>query len=414
MAHPDESQRPLEAVPGEDPGEARAGSVWRRSDSSTILGLFVAGLALTLLAYLAATVPGRWFPSAGDHFWTARDLKLARGPGVLAQQEWELQSPDANAVIVLSGDASLRSSDYHVVSWIAVGLPPNADVRLLWRNDYEPGKVNSAPVAVESGRLRPVTMDGQSGWIGQITGIALVLRGPLVQPVRVRGAIMRPMGAADVLGDRLHEWFAFEGWTGTSINTIVGGADVQDFPLTWVVAIAMVIALGLFVLIRWRSPLRHRAPVLALAMLAVCGWLLLDARWTAALMRQSAETGRVYGGKDVEARHLAADDADLYRFVQQAKTVMPATPVRVFVVAEAHYFRGRAAYHLYPENVYFDARTDHIPDASTMHAGDWLLVYQRPGIQYDRSLQMLRWEGGQTHAAELKLVGHGAALFRLL
>jgi len=408
VAHTDESQRPLAeraivlapevALPA--PGRL---ALW-----------FLAGLALTLLAYLALNVPGPWFPSAPEHFWTAHDLQLTRGNGTKSDQEWVLQSPEAGSVVLLSGDADLRSTDYRVFTWIAVGVPPTADVRLLWRNDYEPGKVNSMPIVVESGRLRPVMTTGNASWIGRITGIALAIRGPLVDPVRVRGAIARPMGAVAVLEDRVREWTAFEGWSGTSINTIVGGADVQDFPLTFVVACAVAVGLALVALSRWRARLRLRGFIVAIATLTVLGWLVLDLRWAAVLGRQSVETGNVYGGKDDQGRHLVAEDADLYRLVLRAKDVLPATPQRIFIAAAAHYFRGRAAYHLYPHNVYFDPRSDRLPPASTMHAGDWLFVYQRPGIQYDAARRMLRWEGGQTHPAELKMLGQGGALFQLL
>jgi hypothetical protein len=376
--------------------------------------LFVAGLAITLAAYLALAVPGSWFPSAGAHYWTARDLRLARGNATLNDGEWVLQAPDANAVIVLSGDASLRSTDYRAVEWIAVGLPANAEVQLLWRSDYEPARLNSVRVPVESGRLRPVVVEGNPAWIGRITGIALAVRGPLVQPVRIRGAIARPMGAVEVLRDRWREWFAFEGWSGTSINTIVGGADVQDFPLTWAMACAIALGFALYAALRWRALRDGRRILIALVALTLCGWALLDARWTTALVRQSRETARFYGGKDIEQKHLAAEDSELYQLVERARRTMPAEPQRVFVAAEAHYFRGRAAYHFYPHNVYFDARSDRLPPASAMRPGDWLFVYQRPGIQFDRSLSMLRWDDGQTHAAELKMVAPGAALFRLM
>ena len=376
--------------------------------------LFVAGLAITLAAYLALAVPGSWFPSAGEHYWTARDLRLARGNAALSDGEWVLQAPDANAVIVLSGDASLRSTDYRAIEWIAVGLPANAEVQLLWRSDYEPARLNSVRVPVESGRLRPVVVEGNPAWIGRITGIALAVRGPLVQPVRIRGAIARPMGAVAVLRDRWREWFAFEGWSGTSINTIVGGADVQDFPLTWAIACAIALGFVLYAALRRRALRDGRRILIALVALTLCGWALLDARWTTALVRQSRETARFYGGKDIGQKHLAAEDSELYQLVERARRAMPAEPQRVFVAAEAHYFRGRAAYHFYPHNVYFDARSDRLPPASAMRPGDWLFVYQRPGIQFDRSRSMLRWDDGQTHAAELKMVAPGAALFRLM
>jgi hypothetical protein len=376
--------------------------------------LFLVGMAVTLLAYLAGAVPGSWFPSASEHYWTARDLHLARGQATLTDGEWVVQTADANALVVLSADADLRSTDYRALSWIAAGVPANADVRVLWRSDYEPAKLNSTRVVVESGRLRPVVLDGETAWIGHVTGVALALRGPFVQPVHIRGAIAQPMGALEVLRDRAREWFAFETWTGTSINTIVGGADVQDLPLTWVVAIAMALALGLFFALRWRAHPNGREITAAVALLTLCGWLVLDGRWAVALARQSIETGRTYGGLDSDQRHRAAEDAQLYDLVQRAKAMMPPPPQRVIVAAEAHYFRGRAAYHLLPYNVYFNPRADTLPAASQMHAGDWLFVYQRPGIQFDRGNNMLRWDGGQTHAAELVMVMKGAALFKLL
>jgi hypothetical protein len=90
---------------------------------------------------------------------------------------------------------------------------------------------------------------------------------------------------------------------------------------------------------------------------------------------------------------------------------MPRTPVRLFIAADADYFRGRAAYHLYPHSVYFNPRDNALPPASAFHPGDWLLVFQRHGIQFDRTKGKLRWEGNQTVNAELKLLEPGAALF---
>jgi hypothetical protein len=53
---------------------------------------------------------------------------------------------------------------------------------------------------------------------------ALAIQGPLSETVRIRGVIAKPMGALELLVDRFREWTAFEGWSGTSINTLSGGA----------------------------------------------------------------------------------------------------------------------------------------------------------------------------------------------
>ena len=93
---------------------------------------------------------------------------------------------------------------------------------------------------------------------------------------------------------------------------------------------------------------------------------------------------------------------------------MPAPPVRVFVAADAAYFRGRAAYHLYPHNVLFDPFRDTLPPASALRAGDYLLVFHRRGVQFNPDEKKLRFEGGDPVPAEPVLVEPGAALFRIL
>ena len=75
--------------------------------------------------------------------------------------------------------------------------------------------------------------------------------------------------------------------------------------------------------------------------------------------------------------------------------------------------RGRAAYHLYPHNVYFDPYRNTVPQSSLVRSDDYFVVYQRRGVQYDPGAQRLRWDGGAPLAAELLLSEPGAALFRI-
>jgi hypothetical protein len=92
---------------------------------------------------------------------------------------------------------------------------------------------------------------------------------------------------------------------------------------------------------------------------------------------------------------------------------MPKESARVFVVADSHYFRGRAAYHLSPHRAFFDPRANTIPAPESLRPGDWFLVYQRKGVQFDAAQGKLRWNNLTPVAAELKLSGRGAALFEI-
>jgi len=394
------------------PSDAKVSGGNLRRQAIIAAAIFGAVFVVCVLVYLALAVPGQWFPSASIKTWNATNLTLTRGVGHLAGDELVVTSPDPNSITLLSLVTDFRSSDYPGVAWVVKGLAEDADVRLLWTSDVRPDKLNSAAIEVSGGRSLPTVVQRNPAWLGHIKGLALAIHGPLPQPVQIKGVVATPLGAADVLRDRLHEWFAFETWNGTSINTIVGGADHQEVPLPVLLALVVGLSgLAFMALRRWRPGNFAPSTPAFLATLFLVAWLLLDARWGFNLMRQEQATNALFLGKDARAKHLVNDDGPLFAFIEKARAVLPSTPVRIVIVADADYFRGRAAYHLYPNNVYFNPRSNEIPAATLLHAGDWLLVFQRRGIQYDRSQGRLRWDNGQTVNAELKLVEPGGALF---
>ena len=374
--------------------------------------LFAVALLLCVIGYLSVAVPGAWFPRAETKSWGARDLAMVRGTGTIVGDELVVTAPDASGTVIISLNAQFRSSQYPTIAWVGADFPDQARVTMLWNSDYLPGKVNVAPVDIEAGRLRPVQVLGTRRWVGNVTGLALTVQGPLPMPLRIRGVVAKPMGAFGTLRDRAAEWLVFEGWTGTSINSVVGGADTQDLPLPVLLAAAVALAAIFAYALARRLPRALGIGVAAsIAIAFLLAWFVEDARWTWNLTRQIAETEGRYGGKDGRERNLAAEDGALYAFIEEARGVMPAEPVRVFVMADVPYFRGRAAYHLYPHNPYADVQGAAPAPASAMRPGDWILVWQRPGIQYDPTQHKLRWDQLQIVSADAKLVGDGAALF---
>ena len=376
--------------------------------------LGVVALGACLLAYLAFAVPGAWFPDAEPTAWRARELRLAEGSASIANEELVVSGVSARSGIALiTVQTDIRAPDYPAVAWVAVDLPENAEVQMIWRSDYAPLKLNAISVPVASGRLLPVVTKDDPNWVGRITGLALSIRGPFALPVRIRGVTAKPMGVIEVLSDRMREWFAFEAWSGTSINTVAGGADIQDLPLPALLAASVLLAAG-----GWFAWARRKGCAAALptvlAVLFVASWALLDVRWMWNVGRQVRETAAQYAGKDWHEKRLAAEDGPLFAFIEKVRAKMPATPARVFMLADAHYFRGRGAYHLYPHNVWFDPYQNVAPPPSQLHAGDYVVVYQRHGVQYDASQKRLRWDGGAPLPAELLLADRGAALFRIL
>jgi len=376
------------------------------------VGIYVAALALCVLAYLAFAIPGAWFPSARELVFGPSEMAVKRGTGAAEGDELVLKAPDATGTTLVAVNTEFRSSDYPGIAWIGTDLVEGTKADLLWQSDYTPDRVNSVPLRVESGRLVPITMKGRPGWIGNIKGIALSIRGPLPQPVHLRGAIASPLGASQVLRDRVHEWLALETWTGTSINTVTGGADIQSLPLPVLLAAAGLIACAvLWTGSRFGFPVAAAAPPVALVAVFVFAWLLLDVRWLYNLVRQVEVTSEQYAGKDWHEKHAVAEDAALFAFIEKVRAKLPPPPARVIVMADEPYFRGRAAYHLYPYNVNYSPYANQLPAASQLRQGDAIVVYQRHGVQYDAQNQLLRWDGTQTVKARLVLLDQGSALF---
>lgn len=398
-------------LPGADPSPAVPGRDVR-GIGLRLAAVFAVALACCALAYLAIAVPGKWFSSAAPLAWSAHDLAVTRGAGRIVGDELHVMPSDPSGIVVVSVRTRFSSIDQASVAWVAIDVPDQVEASLLWRTDYKPETLNTLPLAAISGRLLPANVLGNAAWIGRVEGLALAVRGPIAEPIRIRGVTVRPQDAQEVARERMREWFAFEGWTGTSINTVTGGADLQDLPLPLLLAAAVAIA-TLFVagLARWRPALFPLGVAGSLAAFALGAWLLLDLRWTWNLVRQVEATAAQYAFKSFDDKRLAAEDGPLYAFIDKAREVMPAEPARVFVVADSHYFRGRAAYHLLPHRVYFDPRANTLPPPQALRPGDWFLVYQRKGVQFDAAHGKLRWNNLAPVDAELKFAARGAALF---
>jgi hypothetical protein len=367
-------------------------------------------LLLLALAYLFAAVPGTWFPAASPISWGPRAMTLTRGTGEIDGNSLVIAAAEPGSTALVSITTDFRSADYRAIAWQVGRMPADADVRMYWRSNYAPAKMLSAPVAVTPGGLLAVDVSREANWVGQITGLALAVRLPAPQPIRIFGVQAKPMGAPELLRDRWREWTTFESWTGTSMTTLSGGAAVQSLPLPFLLAVAALLAmLASFLLLR-RGTHGGSLP-LALAAIFVAAWIAADLRWEWNLARQAGATRDQFAGKDWRGKHLAAEDGPLFAFIERARAKLPQPPARIFVVAEAHYFRDRAAYHLYPYNVQFDPYRDTLPPPAMLRAGDHLLVYLRRGIQYDPGAQRLRFPDGTTLAAEVVLAEPGAALF---
>ncbi len=380
-----------------------------------MLLLLLASVALFALAYLAVTVQGAWFGGARTLHWTPHELTVARGSGQLRPDGLALTATDPTNTVIVSVNTSLRSSDYPVIAWKTTGVPDAAEAGLLWRNDYEPGRVFNRRIDVEAGRVQPFSLLHDPNWVGRISGLALVVKGVSIEPIVIQAATAKTMSAGELVGDRVSEWFTFEPWNGASINTLIGGADTQDLPMAFALALIVALAVAIYAaLARWKPGWLGPFRAAVVGGVFIAAWIALDVRWQWNLARQVTVTSQLYAGKSWRERHLSADDRAVFAFIEKVRASLPPPPVRVFMVADEHYYRDRAAYHLYPYNVYFSPWDNSMPPPSAVRPGDYFVVYQRRGVQYDAANRRLRWDANEPVSAELVLSDAGAAMFRIL
>jgi len=376
--------------------------------------LLLASLISCVAVYLAWTAPGPWLGASPTLRWAARELSITRGSARQTRDGLVVTAPDAARSVVISLNTSFRARDYPVIAWHAANVPDGVEATLLWYTDLQGSRVLRHTIAVEGGRLLPVSVASDPGWLGTIGGLALVLQGNFAEPIVIRGAAAEPMGALQVLGDRLREWLAFEGWTAASINGLASGADREALPLPALLAAGATLAALIYAALwRWTSRFLGATPVIGLAAILVAASIVADGRWQWNLAREAVAAWDRYGARSWEQRHRAAEDGALFDFIERVRNKLPNGPARLFMAADLAYFRARGAYHLYPHNVYYDPASPAIPPPGVVRSGDYLVVYQRRGVQYDAAERRLRWDGFPPVEADLVLSDAGAALFEI-
>ena len=154
---------------------------------------------------------------------------------------------------------------------------------------------------------------------------------------------------------------------------------------------------------------------IVLAALFVIASLLLDARWTWNLARQADATRRQIrrqglacaaprrGGRAAVRVHRARC-ARSCRSTPVPGDSSPPTPTTFAAAARFISIRTTSS----STHV-----TTRCPRRGSLRPGDYLVVYQRRGVQFDPAQQKLRWDGGEPVSAELLLAEGGAAAFRI-
>ena len=230
---------------------------------------------------------------------------------------------------------------------------------------YKPGRTFTLPIPMEADRLAPVVASRDPNWIGPLNGIALALRLPVASTVAISGVSLDPLTLRSQLAGRFRDWI--------DVRSLERRFDQHGRRRCRSAGAAAARAARAGRRARGRRSRRARALAAALDRRGIAAGACRDVRRARGSCSTRAGNGISRGRWSSPRRPTPASTgarstlprrtARCSNSSRKSRAKLPATPARVFMVADAHYFRGRGAYHLYPHNVYFDPWTNTIPSA---------------------------------------------------
>jgi hypothetical protein len=212
-------------------------------------------------------------------------------------------------------------------------------------------------------------------------------------------------------------WIWHEPWQQWSINHYPGVSANLVIRHRLPVALAfLLIALALYCGLIWlnrRQFSRHGFDWRVAGGLLLCAWLLLDLPWQWSLWQQLDKTRQDFAGQSPAVKARRMYDAGLVEVLHELRPLMPGESTRVFIAtAPAHEFLAiRAAYRLYPLNVFWRRWGSELPEAHWLRPGDLVLALAARDLRYDREHQQLHWGKNQQRAAETLAADSRSALY---
>jgi hypothetical protein len=375
--------------------------------AGALLGL---AFGVVLLYAVATQSSGRWTDAPASIVVAGADLIPAQGSGRKDGRSFALESSGKRGGAVLTAKlAPFQAEDFPRVEWTLDSADPPTELYFIWRTQEHPRRSYSKRLQWLVDGVAPLELQADDGWSGTVTGVALLVRSTLAAPLRVGSLRIAAPSAGATANAFFRQWSSRIRLRGYSTAFPFDSERAHYLPLLAAVAIAEGMALlGYWLLARWRGWRRDRRVLWAIFL---GGWLLLDLRWQANLWAEVADRGQRFAGKTTEEKHRAADDAVLYVLIDKMQRKLPPPPARVVLYCDNSALCVRAAFFLYPHNVY---RTNiKPPDPDELRAGDYFLLVISKLLGYDPEQGLLVWPDGRTRAVEAIYLQPEALLLRL-
>jgi hypothetical protein len=255
-------------------------------------------------------------------------------------------------------------------------------------------------------------LSAQPHWTGTVANLGLALAGEPGKMVRIDKVSLLPDSLGSQFTWLLASWASHAPWSQRSINFYKGEAGHPPFETVTVyrggenqvsqaLRVPIVLAfiagsLATYVsLVRmWRSRVAFDWRVAGA--LFLIAWLALDVPWQWQLWNQLGDTRAAFAGKSAHEKALVAEDAAIYRLIEQIEPLLGGPPARVFIASPQEYLGLRAAYRLYPHNPYWARNRRHeLPLAAELGSGDFVLALQSKELRFVAESGQLHWSEAQ-------------------
>lgn len=396
--------------------------------------------ALLLVAVLGDT-PAWDHPSskAKALHRSGEQLTVIRGKGAGDGRSLRLTTDPQGQAAVALDDLGFRAADYSYFVLRGRHLGRATSAVLLWTATPQdtPLRLDRPRAAGTQGLseipLRGwapiwVALDDRTGDPGaavwsadnarSVTAAELHFQAPPDTSLRIDAVEFRPTSMANWVRHLISGWAWYEPWEQWSINRYPGstsGLAIQyrlPVALTFL-ACGLLSYVGIALVLRLRPWRRFDWRVAA--GLLVVAWLMLDMPWQWSLLRQLDDTRRNFAGKTAAEKTLNNYDARLAALLEHWRPLIDHQDARVFIAtaAPSEFVAIRAAYRLYPLNVFWQRGGPELPSAQALRAGDFVLAIDARDLRYNAQSRLLTWSLGQARAQRLSESKHGA-LYKIL
>lgn len=273
--------------------------------------------------------------------------------------------------LLSSGPLRIEAADLYLLrldfeyDW-SVAWPDEAPA-FFWRRAEDPENVSRR--TLRDGEL--FDLSDSEDWQGEIIEVGFVVLQNQGQPALLRAAEISGATPETLLSLLPQEWFGFERWTQRSANVLVGGAEDQHIPLNLVVCAWVLLSMVLAGLLAHRG---GRDVAASLMLVALLGWMVLDARWTGNRLRQYEISWHLLRTLSVDERISSSETGLYHDWLRELDAEhLGDGQARILLIPDPRlhrYYARRSKYDLLPHSVEVD---HHLPSPEQLRHIDYVL-----------------------------------------